>query len=249
MDHIRPIVRTPMVIFTYRGMAECLGWPERLVGWADIIALAESPAGWATCPTARLDWGEKPLVVFADPAVSSTALSTLQILHVVAAGKPAEQLTMADTENPKVRDFVRRFHAIVDHYSSDTQDVQTAMRRGPRFVHFSPVEEYNIPWFYQGRVNAKPGSKVVAIYPEEGTVWHDNPFVVPDGPWVTGEQRNILTPPRGLNLKQPQTFLGRVSAEAVRAIQQRWDEELHRYVLERFVPRHFECTDPSSLKK
>ena len=257
MDHIRPIVRTPVVIFTYRGMAECLGWPERLVGWADIIALAESPEGWAACPTARPDWGEKPLVLFADPAVSSTARSTLQILHVVAAGKPAEQLTVEDIEDPKVRDFVRRFKATVDHFDSDKPDVQTAMRQGPGFVHFVPVEEYNIPRFYQGRGNAEPGSEVVAIYPGDGTVWHDNPFAVPDGPWVTAEQReaarvvgeylrsedvqrqfmeagfragiyvplrDTLTPPRGLDLKQPQVYLGRVSAEAARAIQQSWEQ-------------------------
>ena len=108
LDWLRPIVRTPVVIFTYRGMAECLGWPQRPVGWAEIIALAESPQGWAACPTARPEWGNEPLVAFADPAVSSTGRSTLQILHAVAAGKSAEQLTVADIEDPKVRDFVRR---------------------------------------------------------------------------------------------------------------------------------------------
>ena len=60
MDSLRPVVRTPIVILTYRGMAECLGWPEQPVGWADIIALAESPEGWSACPTARPEWGVKP---------------------------------------------------------------------------------------------------------------------------------------------------------------------------------------------
>jgi hypothetical protein len=77
------------------------------------------------------------------------------------------------------------------------------MFQGPRFVHFAPVEEYTLPWLYQGRVNAESapggsvgqrpitdlGYEVVAIYPKEGTVWHDNPFAVPDAPWVTTEQR------------------------------------------------------------
>ena len=258
LDRLKPIVRTPVVIFTYRGMAECLGWPEQLVGWADIIALAESPEGWAACPTARPDWAENPLVVFADPAVSSTARSTLQILHVVAAGKPAEQLTEADVRDSRVRDFVRRFQATLEHYYLETHELRTKMRQGPRAVHFAPVEEYNIPRLYHGRDNDEAGYEAVAIYPKEGTVWHDNPFAIPDGPWVTAEQRSaarlvgeylrseevqrqfmksgfrpgiyvqqrdLLTPPRGLDLKQPQVFLGRVSAEAARAIQQRWDDE------------------------
>ena len=203
LGNLKPIVRTPVVIFTYREMAECLGWPQRSIGWADIITLAESPQGWAACSTARVEWGRKPLVAFTDPAVSSTARSTLQILHVVAAGKPAEQLTVADVQDPKVRDFVRRFQATVDHYYPETLKLQTKMFQGPRFVHFAPVEEYTLPWLYQGRVNAEsvPGGKVeqrpitdlgyqvVALYPTEGTVWHDNPFAIPDAPWVTAEQR------------------------------------------------------------
>ena len=143
----------------------------------------------------------------------------------------------------------------MDYYYSDALQIQTAMRQGPSFVHFAPVEEYSIPWFYQGRANAGPGYEVVAIYPSEGTVWHDNPFAIPEGRWVTevqreaallveeylrGEevqrqfmesgfrpgiyvqQRDVLTPPHGLDLKQPEVVLGRVSAEAARAIQQSW---------------------------
>ncbi len=109
IDRLKPVVRTPVVIFTYRGMAECLGWPQQPIGWADIIALAERPAGWADCPTARVEWGRKPLVAFTDPAISSTARSTLQLLNIAGAGKPAEQFTPADVNDPKVHDFVRRF--------------------------------------------------------------------------------------------------------------------------------------------
>jgi Ca-activated chloride channel family protein len=203
ISNLRPIARTPVVIFTYREMAECLGWPERPVGWADIVALSESAEGWAACPKARVEWGPKPLVAFTDPTSSSTARSTLQILSVVGSGKPADQFAPADVQDPRVRDFVRRFQATVDHYYPDTLKLQTKMFQGPRFVHFAPVEEYILPWLYQGRVNAEsvPGGKVeqrpitdfgyepVAIYPKEGTVWHDNPFAIPDAPWVTLEQR------------------------------------------------------------
>lgn len=55
-----------------------------------------------SCPEAKVDWGRKPLVVFTDPAVSSPARSTLQLLHAVGAGKPAEQMTQADVRDPKV---------------------------------------------------------------------------------------------------------------------------------------------------
>src|SRR5207244_426699 len=84
------------------------GWPQAQIGWADIIALAERPEGWASCPTARVEWGRKPLVGFTDPTISSTARSTLQLLNVVGAGKPAEQFTPDDVNDPRVRDLARQ---------------------------------------------------------------------------------------------------------------------------------------------
>ncbi len=199
LDNTKPIVRTPVVIFTYKEMAECLGWPQRAIGWSDIIALAESQEGWTSCPKAKLEWGKKPLVAFTDPSVSSTARSTLQLLHLAGAGVPAEQFKESDVRKAEVRQFVRRFQSTVDHYYPETLKLQTKMFQGPRFVHFAPVEEYVLPWLYQGRVNAESvpggqvqqrpitdlGYEVVAIYPKEGTVWHDNPFAVPNAPWVT----------------------------------------------------------------
>jgi len=260
----KPIVRTPVVIFTYRAMAECLGWPQQPIGWGDIIALSENPDGWASCPTAQAEWGRKPLIAFTDPAVSSAARSTLQILNVVASGKPAEDFTPEDVDDPQVRDFVRRFQATVDHYYPETLKLQTKMFDGPRFVHFAFVEEYNIPWLYQGRLNAESvacgsathvpiGYDVVAIYPKEGTVWHDDPFAVPDAPWVSSEQRAAaqvvatylrsddvqrqfvdwgfrpgtdlpLTPTQGVLPDQPTHVIGRLSPQAAEAIQRSWED-------------------------
>ncbi|MSQ14287.1 MAG: VWA domain-containing protein [Dehalococcoidia bacterium] len=203
VDNLKSIVRTPVVIFTYKEMAECLGWPQRAIGWSEILNLAESADGWAACPTAKVEWGKKPLVAFTDPTVSSTARSTLQLLTLAAAGVPAEQFRPSDVNRPEVRDFVKRFQATVDHYYPETLKLQTKMFQGPHFLHFAPVEEYTLPWLYQGKVNAEsvPGGQVqqrpitdlgynvVAIYPKEGTVWHDNPFAIPNEPWVTHGQR------------------------------------------------------------
>ncbi|HEU4740998.1 MAG TPA: VWA domain-containing protein [Meiothermus sp.] len=203
MANLESIVRTPVVIFTFREMAECLGWPAKPVGWGEILALAENPKGWATCPEAKAEWGRKPKVAFTDPTVSSTARSTLQLLYLAKAGKKAEELTLQDVGSETVRGYVRRFQATVDHYYPETLKLQTKMFQGPRFVHFAPVEEYVLPWLYQGRVNAEsvPGGKVVqrpiselgyevvALYPKEGTVWHDNPFAIPNAEWVFEAQR------------------------------------------------------------
>ena len=49
----RSIVRPVIGIVTYQDMAECLGWPEKEIGYADIIALRSNPDGWASYSCAK----------------------------------------------------------------------------------------------------------------------------------------------------------------------------------------------------
>src|SRR5690606_26027109 len=34
-----------------------------------------------------------------------------------------------------------------------------------------------------------PPERLVALYPTEGTFWHEHPFGIPNAPWVSDEQR------------------------------------------------------------
>ena len=187
---------SPVVILTYADMARCLGWPGKAIGYADILALKEDPRGWATCPTAKTEWGRDPLVSFTDPRVSSTARSALFALYGIAADKPVDQLSVADIQDPAVQERVRRFQTSVDHYFPETLKLQTKLFQGPKFVHFAFVEEYNLPWLYRGEVafenatgervaNQPIQHQVVAIYPKEGTIIHNNPAGIPTGRWMT----------------------------------------------------------------
>ena len=65
-------------------MAECLGWPNREMGYADIIALRDDPNGWGRYACAKLQWGQKPQIAFTDPRTSSTGRSVLFSLFAIA---------------------------------------------------------------------------------------------------------------------------------------------------------------------
>jgi Ca-activated chloride channel homolog len=50
----RPLVRetqnlvlSPVVIGMWEPMAKALGWPDKSIGWSDILQLARNPKGWA----------------------------------------------------------------------------------------------------------------------------------------------------------------------------------------------------------
>jgi len=103
----RSLARTWIGIVTYREIAECLGWPARGIGYADIIALCDDPRGWRRFPCAKASWGQEPKLAFTDPRTSSTGRSALFSLFAIATGKTPESLTAADVSDPKVVAYLR----------------------------------------------------------------------------------------------------------------------------------------------
>jgi Ca-activated chloride channel homolog len=194
----RSIAHTSIGIVTYRDMAECLGWPSRDIGYADIIALRDDPRGWGAYPCARAEWGQRPLLSFTDPNTSSTGRSALYTLYSIAAGKPADQLTLQDVRNPRVVGYVRSFQRVVDHYMNGTIPLNTKVHLGPHFGHFFLMPEDDLVHLYLGgeravingtQVEAPPITRpMVMIYPKEGSTAHNHSGTIVQASWVSAEQ-------------------------------------------------------------
>jgi Ca-activated chloride channel family protein len=194
---VQGIANTWIGIATYRGMAECLGWPNQEIGFADVVALRNDPRGWESCPTARTEWGRRPLVSFTDPYSSSTGRSVLIALYSIAAEKPVDSLSEADVASAEVAEYVRQFQRTVDHYVPDTLILNSKIFQGPRYGHFFFIGEDNLVKLYQGKETvALAGEKkprrleqeMVMIYPKEGAIPHRYPAAVVNASWVTPEQ-------------------------------------------------------------
>lgn len=193
-------------IATFRDMAECIGWPNRELGYDEIIALAADPRGWASRPCAKAEWGQKPLITYTDPNSSSTGRTVLFTLYSIAARKLPEQLTAADQADPDVLSYLRNFQAHVDHYVPDTLLLNCEIFAGPTYGHFFPIGEDNLVKLYKGRIvqtdpalerlfpcRRPTGSPIkddmVMIYPREGATSHTNPAAQVNADWVSQEQR------------------------------------------------------------
>ena len=197
-DAARSIARAYVGIVTYREMAECLGWPEKELGFADIIELRADPRGWEKYDCADPLWGKQPLVAYTDPRTSSTGRSVLLSLYAIAADKLPEELEIDDVYDPNGVGYVRGFQELIDHYLIGTTVLNTKIYQGPRYGHFFIIPEDNLIHLKDGTARAIVGMKkvtappiedeMVMIYPKEGSMVRNNCACIVNADWVTEEQ-------------------------------------------------------------
>ena len=87
----------------------------------------------------------------------------------------------------KARDRVRRLERSIVHYGDTTLFISDEMRKhGLGYASAAAMEEITLIDFNR---KAGSGERLVAIYPEEGTFFSDNPLITLQGDWVSAEQQ------------------------------------------------------------
>jgi Ca-activated chloride channel family protein len=191
------IMLTPLVLAMPKPMAEALGWPEAEIGWADILALAQDPAGWGA--KGHPEWGAFRLGK-TNPNFSTSGLSATAAIYYAATGKTSG-LTIDDLTRPEVVDFIRGVEAATVHYGDTTLTFLDNMYRADQdgrsltYASAIAVEEVSIIAYNRGdpadtgTPGPPPRVPLVAIYPKEGTLYSDNPAYILDAPWVDAAAR------------------------------------------------------------
>jgi Ca-activated chloride channel homolog len=189
------IAQTPLVIAMPKPMAEALGWPAKPLGWGDVLALARDPDGWAS--RGHAEWGGFKLGK-TNPNFSTSGLNATIGAYFAATGRSSD-LTAKDVADPKVVSYVKQIESSVVHYGDttltflDNLDAAAAEGQGLTYISAVTVEEKSVWDYNQGNPSGdpktlgqrgKPRVPLVAIYPKEGTLLSDNPYVVLTAEWV-----------------------------------------------------------------
>lgn len=178
-DENPSIARTPLVIAIWEPLARALGYPRRPIGFQRVLALARDPRGLEKL--GRPEYGSFRLG-HTNPDFSTSGLSAVAAEYYAATGK-REGLTVEDVDAPRVRAEIRAIERSIVHYGDTTLFFAEQLRRyGPAYASAVAMEEATLVDFNQRRGGA---TKLVGIYPAEGTFFSDNPLIVPNAPWVT----------------------------------------------------------------
>ena len=196
----KPFMLTPLVIAMPKPMAEALGYPQKALGFSDIIALANNPDGWAAF--GHPEWGPFRLGK-TNPNFSTSGLNFTMAQYYAATGK-TRGLTLEDLSRPDVQAFSQSVESAVVHYGDTTltflNNMYKADARGTALTYASAVavEEKSVIDYNTGNpdgildpgeVPRPPRIPLVSIYPKEGTLFSDSPLFILNAPWVTDEQK------------------------------------------------------------
>ncbi|MBZ0278482.1 MAG: VWA domain-containing protein [Anaerolineae bacterium] len=205
MSDIRPTALAPVVMAIWESRLQAIrdkvGYED--IGWQELLDVLQSPNGW--CDYGIANCRRTVYYGHTDPYISSTPLSTLISEFYASArqnGFTGRQLGLDQVRDPAIQQGVHDIEQLIRHYSSRTTEFKQYIAQGPDYLDFVALEENDLIFINRGLTDTTPPERLVALYPKEGTFWHEHPFGIVNASWTTPEQRDaarvfadyVLTP-------------------------------------------------------
>ncbi len=162
---------SPVVIAMWEETAREMGWPERPIGWVDLLDRARDDPDFK--------WSH---------AATNSASGLLATLAEFYAGAGVTRgLTEDLARSQGVTEYVGAIEKTVRFYGEgEWAVIQRVLDEGSSFLDASVVQEQLVVYFNQQA--DRPG-RLVAIYPAEGTLWEDHPLALLESAALTPHQR------------------------------------------------------------
>lgn len=159
---------TPVVIAMWTDTAQSLGYPKP-ISWQDILTKAKTDTNFR--------WSH--------PSTSSASGLLATLAEFYAGAGKTRDLTEQDVKDRKTLDYVGALEKTVRYYGEGEQaTIDQVLTKGRNYLDAFVVSERMVIYF-----NSKSSTKLVAVYPSEGTLWEDHPLALLEQPSLTNNQR------------------------------------------------------------
>jgi len=166
-----PLVLSPVVLATWSSHME----QYQVADFVDLCQLAKDGVDFK--------YGHP------DPLLSNGGTMTVVLEFAEAAGKEPEDLSVEDLKNETVIEIVRTIESKAIYYGKSTGFFGAwAADNGPDAIHYFGIYE-NVVLDNSLTAFMKWDDRIVAVYPETGTLIADHPFVILNGTWVNSWQK------------------------------------------------------------
>ncbi len=160
---------TPVVIAMWSDAAASLGYPQKQIGWQDLLGKAKSD----------------PNFRWSHPSTGSASGLLATLAEFYAGAGKTRNLTEDDVKSQATLDYVGALEKTVRYYGEGEQaTIDQVLAKGRNYLDAFVVSERMVIYF-----NSKSSQKLVAVYPAEGTLWQDHPLALLEQPSLTDDQR------------------------------------------------------------
>ncbi|MFX1309572.1 MAG: substrate-binding domain-containing protein [Promethearchaeota archaeon] len=165
------IIYSPIVIATW----EAFNLTHNINGFTDVHNL-------------NLDQSVNIRMAHTDPRLSNSGFMSVIMALSAVSGTPSENLSISDLTNSDNQQWLKEFESSAVLYGKSTGFLARYMKtEGPNALTLAFLYENLI----RDISSTATGGKIIAIYPEEGTLYSDHPFCILNANWITPEQRVV----------------------------------------------------------
>jgi Ca-activated chloride channel family protein len=164
---------SPVVIAMWEDVARSMGYPDKSIGWEDLLNKAQSD----------------PNFKWSHPSTGSASglLATLAVFY--AGADVTRGLTLEGAQRQETLDYVAAVEKTVRYYGEgEWAVVQRVLQEGRSYLDAFVCQEQLVVY-----LNQNQDDRIVAIYPKEGSLWEDHPLVLLETPDLTTGQRLVFS--------------------------------------------------------
>jgi len=170
-SQVKSLVASPIIIGTWQSFKE----ENNFTSWSDLYDLADTELKLAHTSAQE----------------SNSGFMAVLLEITAASGKQPDEITLEDLQNTTIQAWLEKVESKAVLYGTSTGFLaKQAVQLGPSAINVMILyENLIIETAKDGEAFSKWGDNLVAVYPEEGTLWSDHPIAILNASWVTSEER------------------------------------------------------------